>query len=112
MHTEVTKIESGGQLEPGRTQAARPQLLAVLPLLEQVSRDPANASGGNLDAARAAGVPDDAIADALHVSLIFGTVNRLANAFGFAWESDRQVRLGAQVIHRLSYRLPRFLLRE
>ena len=49
--------------------------------------------------------------DALHLSLIFGTINRLANAFGFDWESDRQVRLGAQVIHRLSYRLPRFLLR-
>jgi len=111
MHTEVAKIESGGQLEPGRPQAARPQLLAVLPLLEQVSRDPVNADRANLDAARAAGVPDDAIVDALHISLIFGTINRLANTFGFAWESDRQVRLGAQVIHRLSYRLPGFLLR-
>lgn len=60
---------------------------------------------------RAAEVPDDAITDALHVNLIFNIVNRLANAFDLAWDSDEQVRLGARVIHRISYRMPRILMR-
>jgi hypothetical protein len=56
---------------------------------------------------RAAGVPDEAIVDALHVGFIVNCTNRPANAFGFGWESDHQVRLGANVIHRTSYRLPK-----
>ncbi len=58
-----------------------------------------------------AGVPDDAIVDALHVGLVFGTVNRLANAFGWDWDSDEHVRVAAVAIHRLRYRLPGFVLR-
>jgi hypothetical protein len=38
-------------------------------------------------------------------------LNRLANAFDFSWDSDQHVRVGAQVIHRISYRLPRILMR-
>jgi hypothetical protein len=47
----------------------------------------------------------------LHVNFIFNCINRLANAFGFGWESGQQVRLGAKVIHRTSYRLPGILMR-
>ena len=54
---------------------------------------------------------DEAIVDALHVNLIFNIMNRLANAFDFSWDSDQHVRVGAQVIHRISYRLPRILAR-
>jgi hypothetical protein len=50
-------------------------------------------------------------ARALYVNLVFNLLNRLANAFDFSWDSDGQVRLGAKVIHRISYRLPRFLMR-
>jgi hypothetical protein len=56
-------------------------------------------------------VPDAAIVNALHVNLIFNCINRLTSAFAFAWVSDRQVRLGAKVIHRTSYRLPGILMR-
>jgi len=56
-------------------------------------------------------VPDDAIVDALHVALIFNTVNRLANAFDCSWDSDQHVLAGAKVIQRFRYRLPRFVLR-
>ena len=60
---------------------------------------------------RAAGAHDEAIVDALPVNFLFNCVNRLADAFGFGWESDRQVRVGAKVIHRTSYRLPAILMR-
>jgi len=56
-------------------------------------------------------VPDAAIVDALYVNLIFNCINRLANAFDFAWDSDQHVRLGAKVIHLISYRLPKILMR-
>ena len=111
MHTEVASIESGGEIDMGHPESARPELLAVLPLLEQVSQSPVQLTAVGVDAVRAAGVPDEAIVYALHVSFIFNCINRLANAFGFGWESDHQVRLGAKVIHRTSYRLPRILMR-
>jgi hypothetical protein len=56
-------------------------------------------------------VPDEAIVDALHVNLIFNIMNRLANAFDFSWDSEQHVRVGARVIHRISYRVPRLLMR-
>lgn len=111
IHTEVASIASRGEIDVYHPHSARPELLAVLPLLEQVSRNPARVTPADVDVARAAGLPDQAIVDALHVNLIFNTINRLVNAFGLAWESDRHVRLGAKVLHRISYRLPRFLLR-
>jgi alkylhydroperoxidase family enzyme len=46
-------------------------------------------SGGGLDV------------DDLHVNLVFNVMNRLANAFDFAWDSDEHVRMSAKVIHRI-----------
>jgi uncharacterized peroxidase-related enzyme len=111
VHTEVASIESRGEIDVHHPESARPQLQAVLPLLERVTRSPAQVTRADVDAVHAAGVPDEAIVDALHVNLIFNCINRLANAFDFAWDSGHHVRLGAKVIHRISYRLPRTLMR-
>jgi alkylhydroperoxidase family enzyme len=89
----------------------RPEVAVVLPLLEKVARTPDLVAGADVEAVRAAGVPDEAIVDALHVNLIFNIMNRLANAFDFSWDSDEHVRVSAKVIHRISYRLPRLLMR-
>ncbi len=109
VHTELVGIASRGEIEAAHPDSARPQLLAVLPLLERASRDPGEVTAADADAARAAGLPDEAIIDALHVSLIFNTINRLVHAFGLAWDSEQHTRLSARVIHRISYGLPRFL---
>ena len=89
----------------------RPELTAVLALIEKATRRPDEISRADIDASRAAGVPDDAIADALNVNLVFNIMNRLANTFDFTWDSDNHVRVGAKVIHRIKYRLPGFLMR-
>jgi uncharacterized peroxidase-related enzyme len=111
IHTETTRVESAGRLDVDDLGSLRPELAAVLPLIEKATRAPDQIGPADVDAVRAAGVPDEAIADALHVNLVFNVMNRLANAFDYAWDSDEHVRLGAKVIHRISYRLPRFLMR-
>jgi hypothetical protein len=38
-------------------------------------------------------------------------MNRLANAFDFAWDSDEHVRMSAKVLHHIDYQFPGFLTR-
>jgi uncharacterized peroxidase-related enzyme len=111
VHTETTRIESRGEVDVDDTSAMRPELAAVLLLLEKLTTAPDSVTPADVAPVRAAGVPDEAIVDALHVNLIFNTVNRMANSFGWGWDSDHHVRVAATAIHRLSYRLPGFVLR-
>jgi hypothetical protein len=97
VHSETTRIESRGEVDVDGNGPVRPELTAVLSLLEKVSRTPDDVSPNDIDLVRGAGVPDDAIVDALHVNMVFNTVNRLANAFDWAWDSDDHVRAGAKV---------------
>ena len=111
VHTETTRIEGHGEVPVDDVSALRPELAAMLPLLERLTRTPESFGPADIDAARRAGVPDDAIVDALHVAFLFNTVNRMANAFDWTWDSEQHVRVAAKVIHRISYRLPGFALR-
>jgi uncharacterized peroxidase-related enzyme len=111
VHTETTRIESRGEVAVEDAAAMRPELAAVLPLLEKLTTAPDAVTPADVVTVRAAGVPDDAIVDALHVMLIFNTVNRLANALGWSWDSEEHVRVAAVAIHRLRYKLPGFAMR-
>ena len=111
VHTETTRIEAHGEVSVVDASLMRAELAAVLPLLERVTKDPESLGPADVDAVRAAGVPDEAIVDALHVSLLFNTVNRMANAFDWSWDSQEHVLVAARMIHRISYRLPGFALR-
>jgi uncharacterized peroxidase-related enzyme len=110
-HTETTRIESGGGLDLDDPSTLRPELAAVLPLVRSVTTDPERVTAADLAPVRRAGVPDEAVVDALHVALIFNTVNRMANALGWTWDSENHVQVAARAIHRLHYRLPGFVLR-
>jgi uncharacterized peroxidase-related enzyme len=111
VHTETTRIEARGEVSVDDAAVMRPELTAVLPLLERLTKDPDSIVPADVDAVREAAVPDEAIVDALHVCLLFNTVNRMANAFDWHWDSEEHVRVAARVIHRISYRLPAFTLR-
>jgi AhpD family alkylhydroperoxidase len=84
VHTRTTQLESRGEVDTEDASTMRPELAAVLPLLEKMTTA-------------------HAIVDALHVGFVFNTVNRMANAFGWSWNSDEHVRGAARAIHRLRY---------
>lgn len=112
VHTETTRIEARREVSVDDPSVLRPELAAVIPLLEKLTKDPESFGPTDVNAVREAGVPDDAIIDALHVGFVFNTVNRMANAFDWTWESDEHVRVAAKVIHRIKYRLPGFVLHQ
>jgi uncharacterized peroxidase-related enzyme len=111
VHTQTMRLESRGEVDADDPGVMRPELAATLELITKVTSHPDRVSGADVDAVRAAGVPDEAIVDALHVNLIFNVVNRLANAFGWSWDSDAHVRKGAKAIHFFRYKLPGFVMR-
>ncbi|GAB2846048.1 carboxymuconolactone decarboxylase family protein [Lentzea nigeriaca] len=104
-HTEMTRIASEGEIVASDPASARPELTAVLALLEKVTTTPEDVSAADIPD----GVTREAVLDALHVNLIWNIVNRLANAFGFQLHSRRQLLKGTQSLHRFGYRFPGFL---
>ncbi len=86
-------------------------LTATFTLLEKVTLNPGEVGASDVARVRAAGVPDDAIEDALYVCFLFNTVNRLANAFDFGWETDADRMKLAAGLKRGGYRVPGYLVR-
>ncbi|MGH7207184.1 MAG: carboxymuconolactone decarboxylase family protein [Nitrospiraceae bacterium] len=97
-------------LDRWRSSPFRPQIRAVLELLEKITSASSVIAPGDIERVRAAGVSDAAIVDALHVCFVFNVVNRLANAFGHAAASEGDQLAAARALHRFGYRLPGFLL--
>ena len=55
---------------------------------------------------RAAGVSDEAIEDALAVTAIFHTIDRLADSFNFALSDEEGYASSAKVLLRVGYAFP------
>ena len=105
-HAELTRIASHGVINPDDPGSTRPELRAVRDFLATLSRTPDEADVGVV-----AALPEHAVLEALRVSLVFGIIGRLANAFGFTL-GEGQARTGARSLHRFGYRFPGFLLAE
>jgi AhpD family alkylhydroperoxidase len=105
-HAELTRIAAHGEVDPNDPASARLELVAVREFLDTVTRTPDHI---DLDGIRTMGVPDHAVLEALHVSMVWNVVNRLANAFGFELR-DGQLHSGTRALHRFGYRFPGFLL--
>ncbi len=104
-HTEMIRIASDGEIDAADPGSARPELTAVLALLEKVTTVPDEVSAADVPQ----GVRREAVLDALHVNLIWNVVNRLANAFGFQLGSEEQLLKGTKSLHRFGYRFPGLL---
>jgi AhpD family alkylhydroperoxidase len=101
VHTETARLAGHREV--------RAELRAVIRFVTLLNRGEVVAA--DVADVRAAGVPDEALVEALHVNAAFNIVNRLGNAFGWSWDSDEHVRAGARVIQLTRYRLPGFVLR-
>ena len=103
-HAELTRIASDGDIDPNDPASIRPEVLAVRDFLTTGAPDDA-------DASRAAGLPEHAVLEALHVNLVFNIIGRLANAFGFTLR-EGQLHSGTRSLHRFGYSFPGFLLAD
>jgi uncharacterized peroxidase-related enzyme len=101
---------SGEKLRNWRAGGFRPQVMAMLAFLEKLNMAPEKMTREDVVPLKAAGLSERAIVDALNVSFLFNTVNRLANAFGYEWDSDADARQGAKFLNLAGYRVPGFLL--
>jgi uncharacterized peroxidase-related enzyme len=111
-HGEIASKEMGSdaleRLDSGRVV---PKAAAVAMFVEKLTREPGSMSPADVDQVRAAGVDDEALAEAIYVAFLFNTINRVADALGFEHRSDTSRRRGAAMLHRSGYRLPGFLMR-
>jgi AhpD family alkylhydroperoxidase len=105
-HAELTRIAGHGEIDPDDPASARPELRAARAFLSTVTLTPDRA-----DATGVAGLPEQAVLEALHVNLVFNIIGRLANAFGFTLR-EGQLHSGTRALHRFGYRFPRFLLAD
>jgi AhpD family alkylhydroperoxidase len=105
-HAELTRIAGHGDIDPDDPASARPELRAVRDFLATVTRTPDRA-----DATGVAGMPEQAVLEALRVNLVFNIISRLANAFGFTLR-EGQLHSGTRALHRFGYRFPGFLLAD
>jgi alkylhydroperoxidase family enzyme len=77
-----------------RTAPVRPELAATLVFLEKLTLRPDQLEPADAEAARAAGVSDQALRDAATVCGRFSMIVRLADSFG--WDVPSPERLAAR----------------
>jgi len=77
-----------------RTAPLEPGLRATLGFLETMTLRPDEVGVADADAVRAAGVSDEALADAIHVCAFFNMIVRLADSLG--WDVPPPEQLAAR----------------
>jgi len=107
LHEPVT----GERLDRWRDGEFGPRLTATFAFLEGVMTGPPRIGSDAVERARAAGLSDAALSDTLYVGFVFDTINRVANALGFGWETEADRIKLARSLDRIRYHVPRLLLR-
>jgi alkylhydroperoxidase family enzyme len=66
-----------------RTAPVSPRIAATLGFIEKLTLRPDEITRADADAARAAGVSEEALVDAIHVCALFSMIVRLADSLGW-----------------------------
>jgi uncharacterized peroxidase-related enzyme len=110
-HGEIARLATGLRLDDdwrdGRWGA---KATAVAVFLDALTRDPGSSVDDPLAAARASGVSDEALSEAVYIAFTFNVINRVADALEFTHSSSRARVRGARILRRNGYRLPGFLM--
>lgn len=88
-----------------------PRVRAAFALLETLTLAPSQLTPADIAAVRSVGVSEPGIVDLLYIAFLFNTVNRMANALDYEWDTEATARKIAAILNRTGYRLPGFLLR-
>jgi alkylhydroperoxidase family enzyme len=78
-----------------RTAPVDEPLRATLGFLEAMTLRPDELAPADADAVRAAGVSEQALADAIHVAALFNMIVRVADALGFEPPGPEYLQAGA-----------------
>jgi uncharacterized peroxidase-related enzyme len=93
--------------EDGR---AGPAVTAAARFVVKLTQSPEDLGTADVAATRAAGVTDAALAEAIYIAFLFNAINRVADALEFTHHSERARIQGANLLRRMGYRPPGFLL--
>ena len=85
------------------------EVKAALALIETFTLRPEELGPNDIEAARKAGLSDEAIEHVIDVATLFNVIDRLADASGFAVPDQAGLAKGAKVLLRFGFRLPPFL---
>jgi alkylhydroperoxidase family enzyme len=83
---------------------------AAFGLPEAVGHDSDGPADAAVAIARASGLSESAIIDALAVAFVFNLINRLADAFDYSWGDEEGRLAAARALYRLAYKVPSFLV--
>jgi uncharacterized peroxidase-related enzyme len=85
------------------------EVKAALSLIETITLRPDELGPDDIEAARTAGLSNEAIEHVFDVATIFNLINRLADAFEFNVPDQERLDQDAKVVLRFGYRFPQFL---
>lgn len=86
-----------------RTAPVDARMRGVLAFLEKLTLAPEAVGPQDVNAARAAGVSDAALREAIYVCFLFSTMDRLADAFGFNVASADELKQGERILRYFGY---------
>jgi alkylhydroperoxidase family enzyme len=89
-----------------RTAPIDERLRATLALVQKLTLDPDGVTEQDVEAARAAGAGDDALADAITICGLFNMIVRLADSLAFHVPGPEVMAKHAPGMFKRGYRLP------
>ena len=90
-------------LDDWHTAPVDARMRAALAFLEKLTLAPQAVGPDDVRAARAAGVSDAALREAIYVCFLFSTMDRLADAFGFEVAGANELKRGERILRRFGY---------
>lgn len=99
MGDEVTRAV----LDDWQTAPIDHKLRAALNLIEKLTLTPDQIESGDIDALRAIGLSDEAIEDAIHVTVLFNIMDRIADSLGFEIPTAKGFARAADVLLKRGY---------
>lgn len=90
-------------LDDWRTAPIDKKLRAALYLIEKLTLTPDRIEARDIDALRADGLSDEAIEDAIHVTVLFNIMDRIADSLGFEIPSAEGFARAAEVLLKRGY---------